>query len=66
MRSFRPYGEVSDILGYLCYHTMHNGVSLNRRFKTGYIPKDAHDIVALAKMIGICTSEGIVTLDPTK
>ncbi|KIM39836.1 hypothetical protein M413DRAFT_446755 [Hebeloma cylindrosporum] len=33
--------------------------------ETGYIPKDAHDIVALAKMIGICTNDGIVTLDPT-
>ncbi|CAA7267017.1 unnamed protein product [Cyclocybe aegerita] len=31
----------------------------------GYVPKDAYDIVALAKTIGICTSGGIVTADPT-
>jgi len=34
--------------------------------KTGYVPKDAYDIVALVKTIGICTNEGIVTADPIK
>jgi len=31
----------------------------------GYVPKDAHDVVALAKTIGIVTSGGIVTADPS-
>uniref|UniRef100_A0A8H7Y279 Rho1 guanine nucleotide exchange factor 1 n=1 Tax=Psilocybe cubensis TaxID=181762 RepID=A0A8H7Y279_PSICU len=31
----------------------------------GYIPKDAYDIVALSKTVGVCTNDGIVTLDPT-
>ncbi|KAF8149926.1 hypothetical protein B0H34DRAFT_731762 [Crassisporium funariophilum] len=31
----------------------------------GYVPKDAYDVIALAKTIGICTNDGIVTADPT-
>ncbi|PPQ99136.1 hypothetical protein CVT24_009326 [Panaeolus cyanescens] len=31
----------------------------------GYVPKDAHDIVALMKTVGICTSSHIVVADPT-
>ncbi|KIK10379.1 hypothetical protein K443DRAFT_670999 [Laccaria amethystina LaAM-08-1] len=31
----------------------------------GYVPKDAYDVVGLVKTIGICTNDGIVTVDPT-
>ena len=31
-----------------------------------WIPKDSHDITALAKNIGICTERGIHVVDPTK
>ncbi|KAF8910664.1 hypothetical protein CPB84DRAFT_1842646 [Gymnopilus junonius] len=33
--------------------------------EAGYMPKDAYDVVSLAKTIGVCTSAGIITLDPT-
>ncbi|KAF9025814.1 hypothetical protein BDZ89DRAFT_1068060 [Hymenopellis radicata] len=31
----------------------------------GYVPKDAYDVTTLVKTIGICTSDGIVIVDPT-
>lgn len=34
--------------------------------QAGYVPKDAYDLTPLVKTVGICTSDGIVILDPTK
>ncbi|KAJ7593119.1 hypothetical protein C8J56DRAFT_930435 [Mycena floridula] len=31
----------------------------------GYVPKDAYDLTALVKTVGVCTHDGIVILDPT-
>ncbi|KAI5892712.1 uncharacterized protein SCHCODRAFT_02501635 [Schizophyllum commune H4-8] len=37
-----------------------------RRFgEPGYVPKDAHDVTALTKTVGICTTDGIVIVNPT-
>jgi len=33
--------------------------------EAGYVPKDAYNIVALSKTVGICTSAGIITADPS-
>ncbi|TFK75234.1 hypothetical protein BDN72DRAFT_758174 [Pluteus cervinus] len=32
--------------------------------ETGYVPKNAYDVVALNKNVGICTNDGIVVADP--
>lgn len=38
-----------------------------RMLQPGYVPKDAYDMTALVKTIGICTnSDGIVIPDPTR
>ncbi|TRM64679.1 hypothetical protein BD626DRAFT_547079 [Schizophyllum amplum] len=37
-----------------------------RRFgEPGYVPKDAHNITTLTKTVGICTTDGIVIVNPT-
>ncbi|KIY71515.1 Dbl domain-containing protein [Cylindrobasidium torrendii FP15055 ss-10] len=33
--------------------------------EAGYVPKDAYDVTALIKTIGVCTADGIVIADPT-
>ncbi|KAF9471223.1 hypothetical protein BDN70DRAFT_820276 [Pholiota conissans] len=46
-----------------------SSTSVPRTFRpfgeTGYIPRDASDIVGLSKTVGVCTTTGIITLDPT-
>lgn len=41
------------------------GISFRPFGDAGYVPKDAYDITALVKTIGVCTDAGIVILDPT-
>ncbi|KAL0955022.1 hypothetical protein HGRIS_003941 [Hohenbuehelia grisea] len=41
-------------------------VSFTPYGEVGYIPKDAYDLTALVKMIGICTHDGIVIGDPNR
>ncbi|KAF8968138.1 hypothetical protein BDZ97DRAFT_1916355 [Flammula alnicola] len=45
------------------------GTNVMRTFRPygepGYLPKDAYNIVSLTKTIGVCTSTGIIILDPT-
>lgn len=58
-RSFRTYGEVSSawVLSIIFIVVL---------IQPGYVPKDAYNIVGLSKTVGICTSGGIITADPSK
>lgn len=59
-RSFRVYGEVRTHSPWGFFSDSPNSE------KAGYVPKDAYNIVALSKTVGICTSGGIITADASK
>lgn len=65
IHSFRSYGEVSRMISSLHVFRITRKL-IYLILQPGYIPKDAYDIVALSKTVGVCTNDGIVTLDPTK
>ena len=64
--AFRRFGEVRDMSGVNCVPTLITWYLSLSIPQPAWIPKDSHDITALAKNVGICTERGIHVVDPTK